>query len=93
MKNIFDNINVCVFKVEIDDIQHLTQDEIILDHYQNWLETDIGEWAVEKNISIHFKESYKSYDTMMTVIPFYISLTQSQYEEYKEICFYKKLTE
>lgn len=92
MQHIFKRTEICVFKVELDMLQTLTQNEIILMNYEIWAKTEIGEWVIENKINIYPKDQYKSWDTLMTVIPFFIKINSRQYQEYKEILIQNALS-
>lgn len=88
---------VIAFKVKYDEHlvfsrNHYVQQKIISE-YEKWKNTEIAEWCAENNIDLHQSEEIYHIDTMQYSILFYINLTIPQYKEYKEIIFYKKLTE
>lgn len=88
---------VIAFKVKYDEHLLLTQNiyiqQKIITEYEEWKTTEIGEWCTENNIDLHQSKEIYHIDTMQYSIVFYINLTIPQYKEYKEIIFYKKLTE
>jgi hypothetical protein len=84
-----------IFSVKFGEYAYKTVDidRLLRSRYDNWYTGDIGQWAKENNIKLIQSEMLHDQNTRQHIYNYYMTLTDEQDKEYKEILFYKKLTE
>lgn len=83
-----------IFSVKFGEYAYKTVDidGLLRSRYDNWYTSDIGQWAKENNIKLIQSKMVHDMNTMQHVYNFYMTLTDEQDQQYKEILFYDKLT-